>query len=271
METLDPRSHPYRADLASAHLKGKVRAERFVEPNPHSVIVPVADVYAAATPKTRTSQIRLGEVFHVYDSADGYSWGQCGTDGYVGYVATQALGALVTSNRSTTALSAHTYSQPDMKSFCTARLPFDTALQTDVEENGFVQTNHGWVHKSAFIALDCDPVSVAEQFLSVPYLWGGRSSFGLDCSALVQVMMTAAEKACPRDSDMQTSLGKEIQGPLCRGDLVFWKGHVGIMQSATHLLHANAHHMAVVSEPLNVAIERILPVDGPVTAQRRVL
>ena len=117
-----------------------------------------------------------------------------------------------------------------------------------------------------------DPVAAAEDLLGVPYLWGGRSSFGLDCSGLVQVMMTAAGRPCPRDSDMQAALGEAAGNAPMRGDLVFWRGHVGIMQSEDQILHANAHTMDVTSEALGEAEARIAATEtGPVTARRRVL
>jgi cell wall-associated NlpC family hydrolase len=120
-----------------------------------------------------------------------------------------------------------------------------------------------------------DFVAQAERFLGAPYLWGGRSARGIDCSALVQLALLAAGREAPRDSDMQAALlGTELpaRAALRRGDLVFWKGHVGIMRDRDTLIHANAHHMAVAAEPFGPAAARIAAAGGgPVTGRRRLV
>ena len=118
---------------------------------------------------------------------------------------------------------------------------------------------------------ETDAAGVALRFLGAPYLWGGRESLGLDCSGLVQQALAACGKACPRDTDMQAGIGVAVApGDLARGDLVFWKGHVGMMLDAERMVHANGHHMATVVEPLAEAIARIEAAGyGPPTAYRR--
>ncbi len=123
---------------------------------------------------------------------------------------------------------------------------------------------------------ETDWTAVAERFLGTPYLWGGKTSLGIDCSGIVQIAFEACGIAAPRDTDMQqAALGTALPldaglPPLRRGDLVFWKGHVGFMRDAETLLHANAHHMAVASEPLSTTLERLAKRGLEPTVVRRV-
>jgi cell wall-associated NlpC family hydrolase len=118
---------------------------------------------------------------------------------------------------------------------------------------------------------ETDFVAVAERFLGTPYLWGGKTNYGLDCSGLVQLALTACGIRCPRDSDMQErALGALVDMKnLRRGDLVFWKGHVAIVRDPKTFLHANAFHMAVAVEPIAEAIARIAGAGSEVTSVKR--
>jgi cell wall-associated NlpC family hydrolase len=138
-----------------------------------------------------------------------------------------------------------------------------------VAPDGFVVEQH----LEPLAAVAPDFVAVAERFLCAPYLWGGKSVAGIDCSGLVQVACTMAGIAAPRDTDMQErELGTRLAGieALARGDLVFWKGHVGIMLDGARLLHANAHHMMTAVEPLAEAVARIASRGSSVTSIRRI-
>ena len=201
-------------------------------------------------------------------------------DGYVGYV---HEGALTEQVREPThmvrAIGTFLYPEPDIKSAPWMHLSITASLAIAEEgatfcrlaDGGHVPARHV-IDRTRFAA---DFVSVAERFVGVPYAWGGKTRLGVDCSGLVQVAMQAAGHVCPRDSDMQQAeVGEEVPiherlDNLQRGDLVFWKGHVGIMTDAFLLLHANAHHMAVVLEPLNTAVDRITRAGSPLTAIRR--
>jgi cell wall-associated NlpC family hydrolase len=135
-------------------------------------------------------------------------------------------------------------------------------------------------HLAPIDAFAGDQIAVAETFLNVPYLWGGKTSLGLDCSGLVQIALTACGIACPRDSHMQeAALGCAVpmHGAACdvsqlrRGDLLFWKGHVAMVRDADTLIHANAFHMAVAIEPTIGALARIAAAGTEFTGVRRVL
>jgi len=183
-------------------------------------------------------------------------------DSYVGYVWRSALDAHVQATDRVSTLMAHVYTAPDLKSPDLAHLPFGAlvSLKDRSQDDWLELTTGGWVSRKHLAPLGApaqDWVHEAERFLGVAYLWGGNSCWGIDCSGLVQVAMYAAGMACPRDSDLQEAAFKAAVGPLRRGDLVFWQGHVGIMADGETLLHANAYHMAVAKEPLATAIKRI--------------
>ncbi len=225
----------------------------------------------------QASQLLFGETFTVYDEADGWAWGQCGTDGYVGYVRAAALSPdIAPPSHHVAALRSFLYAEPALK-----RPPLDClSLASSVavaggERNGYLPlATGGWMfagHLARLSVIEPDYVTTALRLLGAPYLWGGRSSLGIDCSALVQVALSAAGIAAPRDSDMQrnevgVSLGPVpadgLGVPFQRGDIVFFPGHVGIMLDHDRLVHATAFVMAVTIEPLAAVIGRTDPTRG---------
>jgi cell wall-associated NlpC family hydrolase len=222
-----------------------------------------------------TTQLLLGERFAVYDTAGGWVWGQAEADGYVGYAPDACFGPdTPPPTHRVAALQALVYPEPDLKTRPFAAAPYGAPVAAgpapgpwlELAEGGFVPLPH----LAPLSAKAADWVAEAERFLGAPYLWGGRSAAGVDCSGLIQIARQAAGLPCPRDSDMQQRApGRDVER-LRRGDLVFWKGHVGVMLSPTRLLHANAFHMAAVAEPLAEAEARIAGSGGgPVTARRR--
>ncbi|MEJ0011849.1 MAG: NlpC/P60 family protein [Bauldia sp.] len=279
--TLDPRTNAYRPDIADARLKGQVTASRFVEGMPRRVVADAAPIKSTpAADASLASEALRGEIFTVFDETPGgWSWGQLQTDGYVGYVPTGALGPIAPEpTHRVTALRAFLYPDPDMKLPVAGVLSFASrvALYGEVTTRGTVYRlladGKGAVVAGQVAPLDTPPdndfVAAAERFLNVAYLWGGRTSLGLDCSALVQLSLAAAGVSAPRDTDMQEqALGAAIEGASRRGDLVFWKGHVGILIDGENLLHATGHAMAVVIEPLAEVVARA----GQPTSVRRLV
>ena len=270
----DPRLTPARADLAAAHLRGQVEAPRYVEGEACVVVAPLADLFAAPGDGALASQLLHGEVFTVYDRADGLAWGQNETDGYVGYVAEAALAAAGPApTHKVWSLGAQVYAAPGLKQSPLSALPWQARVTVAEEAAGYARIAGGWCPAPLLAPVDHvepDFVTVAERLLGVPYMWGGRSQAGLDCSSLVQLAAAAGGIALPRDSDMQAGCGRPVERALARGDLVFWRGHVGILSDADTLLHANAHHMQAVLEPLARAEARIAATDtGAITAIRR--
>lgn len=268
---------PARADLAAEHLRGQVGAARFVAGVARQVAVPVLDMTTNADPAGElATQLLLGEVFTVYEErADGLAWGQAGLDGYVGYVRRDGLGPAAgpAATVRVTAPWSQVYGRPSVRARTTGELPCLAAVSVGGTTGAFARLRGGGFAPRAHIEPVDDWVSLAERFVGAPYLWGGRTLRGIDCSGLVQVALLAARHEAPRDSDMQaTMLGTPLTARerLRRGDLVFWAGHVGVMRDAVTLLHANAHHMAVTSEPLPGAIARIAAAaGGPVLVRRR--
>lgn len=278
---LDPRRNAFREDLADARLEGLVTAARFVEGRAGQVRVAIAPVFGVPDAGAAlTTQLLFGETVRVFEEHEGWAWMQADADGYVGYVPASAIGRdVVTPTHRIAALSTPALARPELKSPPLVDLPMGARLAVEREENGFGALAIGaFVPMQHLVPIDAraaDFVAIAGQFLGAPYLWGGRSRAGIDCSGLVQVAMQAVGFDAPRDTDMQQAeIGAPIElgddlGALRRGDLVFWRGHVGIMSDATTLLHANAHHMRVVAEPLAAAVERIKASGGEIVAVRR--
>lgn len=283
MTDLDPRLHAYRADLADARLAGKVAAARFVAGTMRRVVADAAPIKRRPSPEASLdSEALRGEAFTVFDETpEGWVWGQLATDGYVGYLPANALGPVSPEpTHRISALRAHVFPGPDMKLPPLAALSFGSslALAGEAVTRGtayrLLEGGKGAVVASQVAPLDAPPendyVAVAERFLGFVYLWGGRTSMGLDCSALVQLSLAATGRTAPRDSDLQERmLGEPLQGGIGgapgRGDLIFWKGHVAICMDGEYVIHASGRHMAVVIEPLTEALDRI----GPPTSVRR--
>jgi cell wall-associated NlpC family hydrolase len=274
----DRRVTPVRPDLAAAELKGLVEAARFVGGRPMQVTEASAPLRRApATDAPLETEALFGEWVTVYDESEGWGWVQLERDRYVGYLPLIALGPRSQPTHHVAALRTHAYPGPSIK--LAPRMALSLGARTAIvrEVGDFAMTEDGlylWArHLIEVGSPEADFVAVAERFLHAPYLWGGRTSEGIDCSGLVQTGLAAAGVAAPRDSDQQeTGLGARVpaDGPLERGDLVFWKGHVGVMRNSETLLHANGWRMAVTSEPLAEARARIAATGGgEVTSVRR--
>ena len=279
--TLDRRRNAYRADLAAEALRGKVAAPRFATGEERQLIDAAAPL--RDTPDAHagwSTQALFGERLTVYDECEGWAWVQLASDGYVGYLSASALspGVRQTTHRVRT-LGTCLYAAADFKSPPSLSLSMNAALCVAETGKSFARLDDGRFVPVAHIAerdrSEPDFVTIAEAFLGVPYVWGGKTRCGLDCSGLLQVAMHAAGLACPRDSDMQLAeigspitVGDDLAG-LVRGDLVFWPGHVGLMVDAARLLHANAHHMSVAAEPLRMAADRIAQSGSTITAIKR--
>jgi cell wall-associated NlpC family hydrolase len=277
MSTLDKRLFALRPDLADARLKGQCEAAAFVEGVPAQCAVPVAGIFRApADDAMQVTQMLLGESLLVFEQKDGWAWVQLDADSYVGYVRDNALrDAKIKSTHHVSVLSSHLYPKADIKTQPAVAVPMMAQLCVTGSQGDFHSLVSGRqiYQNHASTGYASDFVAVAEQFLLVPYLWGGKTAWGLDCSGLVQVALAACGADAPRDSDMQQQgLGSDVSGKkLKRGDLMFWKGHVGILRDSDTLLHANGHHMQVVSEPLKTAIARIEAKGFPVTAVKRIV
>ena len=275
---LDPRLTPARPDLAAAHLRGLIEAPRYAEGRAMRITAASAPLRRAPRPDgPLDTEALFGETAVVYDEAEGWAWAQLACDKYVGYLPSAALGAPVEPTHKVAAVRTHAYPGPKIKLPPRFALSLGARVAVVREDGPFAVSSDGlylWAAHLADLASPArDFVGVAERFLETPYLWGGRTSEGIDCSGLVQTALSAAEIPCPRDSDMiEAALGAPVapDGPLLRGDLVFWKGHVGVMRDGATLLHANGWHMKVVSEPLAQARTRIASTGGgEITSVRR--
>ena len=226
------------------------------------------------------TELLLGESVIVYDENEGWAWAQADGDAYVGYVPSDALSGEVTPpTHRVSALCTHIYPAPDIKTPPLDFLSMNAQLAVASIDGRFARLENGRfaiaAHLSPADEREEDFVDVAQKFLGTPYMWGGRTSSGLDCSALVQLSLQGAGVSVPRDTDLQEGvIGTALPDPhdqssYNRGDLIFWKGHMGVMLDETRLLHANTHHMAVAIEPVRQAIARIETSEGQVTSVRR--
>jgi cell wall-associated NlpC family hydrolase len=277
----DPRLTPARPDLAAKYLEGKVEAARFVVGEEFEISEALAPLRTGPSSDAElATQALKGERVTIYDrNSEGFAWGQLNSDGYVGWLPDRALtkpGAAPT--HKVTGLRTFAFPGPSIKLPPVEALVMGTAITVTREVGAFAVTREGWYlprqHVGSIDRHEADFVAVAERFVGTPYLWGGKSSLGIDCSGLVQVALNAAGTGCPRDSDMQQDgLGRTLNPPeskrLQRGDLMFWNGHVAIVRNGDTIVHANAHHMATVIENTRDAIARIKAAGSEIAAIKR--
>ena len=281
VERLDPRLNVVRPDLADERLRGRVDAGRFVESWRGQIGRAVVPMRGRPDPGAAlVNEALFGERLRIFEIAAGWAWVQLERDSYVGYLpADTLLLDVVEPTHRVHAIGTFVYPEPDIKTPPLMHLSIGAELALYGADEKFMRlASGGYVvarHVSPRGRSARDFVEVAERFIGTPYLWGGRTRVGFDCSGLVQAALEAAGHACLRDSDMQqAALGNTVLIPadldgLERGDLIFWRGHVGIMVDGALLIHANAHHMAVAVEPLVSANDRIAKSGGPITTIKR--
>lgn len=272
----DRRLTPANGRVAHVSLKGAVAAERYVEGDRARIMLPLADLLAGPGGR-RDRQVLMGERMLVLDRHEGFAFVQAEKDGYCGYLPEAALGPDRAATHWVAAPATHLYRTPDLKTPEAALLPMGARLTVVAEHPRFLETADGLFAPRPHLRRSGDwaedPAAVAERFFGTPYLWGGNSRSGIDCSGLVQAALTACGITCPGDSDMQErGLGTALPAGTAyrRGDLFFWKGHVAMAVGPDRLIHANGFHMAVGYEAISEAMARIEGQgEGPVTSVRR--
>ena len=282
MDKLDPRLHAYRPDLADEALRGQVEASRFVRGSLKRIVAPVAALYKIPdTLSERQSECLFGEDVKVFEEKNGFCWVQAQQDGYVGYIEQSKIGSI--GNHPTHRVNVprtFQYRDADLRSPMISPLSMGSRISVvgEAETRGtrYARLDNGsfvvFNHITPVSTVEDDYVTIAESFIHTPYLWGGKSGLGIDCSGLVQLALMMTGRTVLRDTDMQqATIGKDIapENGLQRGDLVFWKGHVAIMVDSGTLIHANGASMDVRKENLDHAIERIAKNHSVPTGYRR--
>ncbi|CAM1645397.1 Endopeptidase [Bartonella apihabitans] len=282
MDKLDPRLHAYRPDLADEALRGQVEVPRFVHGSLKRIVAPVAPLYKIPdTLSERQSECLFGEDVKVFEEKNGFCWVQAQQDGYVGYIEQSKIGSI--GNHPTHRVNVprtFQYRDADLRSPMISPLSMGSRISVvgEAETRGthYARLDNGsfvvFNHITPVSTVEDDYVTIAESFIHTPYLWGGKSGLGIDCSGLVQLALMMTGRTVLRDTDMQqATIGKDIapENGLQRGDLVFWKGHVAIMVDPGTLIHANGASMDVRKENLDHAIERIAKNHSVPTGYRR--
>ncbi|MBH9995421.1 MULTISPECIES: NlpC/P60 family protein [Bartonella] len=282
MDKLDPRLHAYRPDLADEALRGQVEASRFVRGSLKRIVAPVAALYKIPdTLSERQSECLFGEDVKVFEEKNGFCWVQAQQDGYVGYIEQSKIGSI--GNHPTHRVNVprtFQYRDADLRSPMISPLSMGSRIsvvsEAETRDTHYARLDNGsfvvFNHITPVSTVEDDYVTIAESFIHTPYLWGGKSGLGIDCSGLVQLALMMTGRTVLRDTDMQqATIGKDIapENGLQRGDLVFWKGHVAIMVDSGTLIHANGASMDVRKENLDHAIERIAKNHSTPTGYRR--
>ncbi len=278
---IDPRRNLFRADLAASMLDGKVIARNFVDGTPAQVRRASVPIRLRPEPLCGLeTEALFGETVMVYEQKNGWSWVQLKRDRYVGYVPSDTLSSeIVPATHRVKSIGTFVYPSATIKTPPLAHLSINNEVSVVEEVDEYCQLRTGGFvvtrHLATLDRYAKDFVEIAERFIGTPYLWGGRTRVGIDCSGLVQVALEAAGYRPPRDTDMQQNeIGSSVLVPddlegLRRGDLVFWKGHVGIMIDGIMMLHANGQHMSTVIATLPDAASRIAKPSGSIVAIKR--
>ena len=274
---MDPRLTPANEIVACFTLKGKINHSNFVEAKNYQVNVPFVDLLGSPNGK-RNRQLIYGSKVKYFSAAKGWAFIQNTYDSYVGYVPESTIASETQKTHIVTAPLAHVFMEPNIKSKNIEILPLAARVSGEVLENGFLETELGWISVLQLkrkTEISKDPVEVSKLLQNAPYLWGGNTTLGIDCSGLIQISLLLCGIDCPGDSDQQmNTLGQNIDigSPRKKGDILFWKGHVAWALNESQILHANAYHMATVIEEANEAIERIKKQDNnSVIAHKRLI
>lgn len=271
---MDRRLTPFSGRVALDSLRGRLEALAFTAGEAAAVALPLADLLSRPD-GARDRQVTLGAALTVVDRQDGWAFVQMARDGYCGWLPEDAIGPAITATHWVASPASHAYGAPKVQAPDLFSLPMGARLTVTATHGTFAATQAGFVPLPHLRPIDQwfnDPAEVALMFLGAPYLWGGNSHAGLDCSGLVQIAFHACGRDCPGDSDLQQAVGQPLpeNAPLRRNDLIFWKGHVALMLDDARLIHANGHSMSVAIEALDAATNRIAAQGGgPVTVRRR--
>lgn len=269
---MDRRLTPFSGRIAHVSLQAALPGVPFT-PGERASIAPALTDLCATPGGARDRQLLHGATVTVIDRQAEHAFVMAAADGYCGWIAATALAPPFTATHRVASRGTHLYSAPKVQAGPQMALPLNARLHVTGQQGPWAETPAGFIPASHLAPLDrpaADPVAVAESLLGTPYLWGGNSSQGVDCSGLVQLAFHAAGRTMPGDSDLQRATGTDIPpGDEVRGDLIFWKGHVALITRPGEILHANGHTMNVAREGLSDAIARIAAAEGTTVLARK--
>ena len=141
-------------------------------------------------------------------------------------------------------------------------LSFGSKLKVYNKSLKYVEIQNGWIEKKNIKPLnfiDKDLFLRAKYFKNIKYKWGGKTYKGIDCSALIQVLLNFNNKFCPRDTKDQVKYFKKkvFSKKIKKNDLIYWKGHVAIIISKKKLTHAYGPVKKTVTMNISKTIKRI--------------
>ena len=257
---MDRRLTPFSGRIAHISLQGRIDAP-LTEGEAAAISTPLTDLLTKPN-GPRDRQLLFGDAVTVIDRDQGFAYLMAAKDGFCGWVSDSALGPATSATHRVATPSTHLYTGPKAQAPERHALYLNSRVTVTGQSGKWAITPLGYIPASHLAALDqpaTDPVAVAEMLLHSPYLWGGNSAAGIDCSGLAQAALLAAGIPCPGDSDLQEEVGTAIPdaSPLQRGDLIFWKGHVALLTAPDRIIHANGKTMSVAYEALCDAIARI--------------
>ena len=209
------------------------------------------------------SQILYGEKFKIFSENKGWLKIKTIYDNYIGYIRKDKFFKKFNPTNKIYVLKSRIYKKKDNKFLKTNNyLYFGSSVSVKNKDNKFIEfENNRWIKKKDTRSInhfEKNFSKIFKLFLNTKYLWGGKTSQGIDCSALIQIYFYYNRIFFPRDTKDQIKYcKKKINKKLVKGDIIFWKGHVGICVNNKKFIHAYGPKKKVLIMPTILTIKLI--------------